>query len=81
LALTVVAPKGTSGTVEVPLLGSRPDIAENGRLIWHDGHAVRGVRAELDGDYVAVVTSPGTHTFAWSRVAARTGTDPAGTAQ
>jgi hypothetical protein len=51
--LTVVAPRGTSGVVEVPLLGRR-------RTVTIDGKAARGKRR---GDAVRFKGIHGQHTF------------------
>jgi hypothetical protein len=63
--LTVKAPKGTSGVVEVPLLGHSRTIAIDGQIAWRRGRAVGGVRAKREGDAVAFSRIEGTHTFAW----------------
>jgi len=49
--LTVVAPRGTSGTVILPRLGPRGALAEDGRLVRGSPRVLRRVR--------------GHHTFAW----------------
>lgn len=55
--LTVRAPAGTKGTVEVPLLGAARRVAVDGRL-------AKGVR---DGDVMRFEGVTGTHTYAWVR--------------
>jgi hypothetical protein len=54
--LTISAPRGTSGTVAVPLLGARRVIAEDGRM----------VHGRVAGGYARFSGAPGTHTYAWS---------------
>jgi hypothetical protein len=63
--LTVKAPKGTSGVVELPLLGRLRTIAIDGKVAWRRDHAVGDIRADRDGDAVAFRSIEGTHTFAW----------------
>jgi alpha-L-rhamnosidase len=55
--LTVVAPRGTGGTVVVPTFGRRRRIAVDGRVVR--GRPVRGG--------VAFRGAPGTRTYAWAR--------------
>ncbi|GCB52118.1 alfa-L-rhamnosidase [Streptomyces sp. NL15-2K] len=68
-ALTVRAPKGTTGRVAIPLLGADRTIAINGRVAWLDGRpsgdAGRG--AHQVGDTVVFEAVSGTRTFAWAR--------------
>jgi hypothetical protein len=66
LRLTVRAPRGTSGSVVVPLLGAERTIARNGRIVWTRGRPVRGVRAKRFGDAVRFATAAGVQTYAWS---------------
>ncbi len=54
--LTISTPRGTTGTVAVPLLGGRRVIAEDGRVVH--GHVA--------GRYARFGAGPGTHTYAWS---------------
>ena len=56
--LTVSAPRGTSGTVAIPLLGARR------RAIARDGRPARGGRRA--GAAVLFSGIRGTHTYAWS---------------
>jgi hypothetical protein len=55
--LTVQAPRGTSGTIELPLLGRR-------RLIARDGRLVRPAKAA--GGYAVFRHVTGDHTYAWA---------------
>jgi hypothetical protein len=64
--LTVAGPANTQGAAEIPRLGAARDIAEDGRVVWEDGHAASGIAASADGDYVLFPGLTGTHTFAWS---------------
>ncbi len=63
--LTVNAPRRTSGTVAVPLLGRARTIARNGRIVWRHGRAARGVRAKRHGGAVVFSARPGRGTYAW----------------
>ncbi len=63
--MTVEAPRGTRGTVSVPLLGTQRTIARNGRIVWERGHAANGSGARRDGSYVSLRQGPGRHTYAW----------------
>ncbi len=58
--LTVVGPRGTSGVVEVPLLGRRKRISLDGKAVWPRGH---GVHAKRHGDAVFFKKVKGQHTF------------------
>ena len=62
--LTVSAPRGTSGTVSVPLLGPESTVARNGRIVWAGGHARRGVRAAAIDGRIVFSGMRGTATFA-----------------
>lgn len=63
--LTMSAPKGTSGTVSIPELGSSRLIAEDGKIVWAGGAPAGDVSAsEADGAVVFSNVS-GAHTFAW----------------
>jgi len=68
LRLTAVGPKGTSGTVAVPLLGQRRAIARDGEVVWRNGKPVGGVSAERVGDYVQFEHGAGIRTYAWAGV-------------
>jgi hypothetical protein len=63
--LTVRAPRRTSGTVAVPLLGRRRTIARNGRIVWRRGRAAHGVKAKRRGGAVVFRARPGRGTYAW----------------
>lgn len=65
LVLTVQAPRRTSGTVAIPLLGAHRAIAEDGRLIWNGRQAVGGAPARVVGGDLEVSHVTGSHTFAW----------------
>jgi alpha-L-rhamnosidase len=62
--LTIAAPRGTSGTVAVPLLDRRGTIARSGRVLWTRGHALRGVRARRAGSAVVFAQAAGATTYA-----------------
>jgi alpha-L-rhamnosidase len=65
--ITVKAPRGTAGTVAVPLLGGARTIARDGRVIWRGSHAVGEARARRAGGYVRILEpQPGLHTYAWA---------------
>ena len=64
--LTIAAPRGTRGVVDVPVLGQRRAIAMDGRLVW-DGRRDRGgTRARQAGGAVRFSGLRGRHTFAWA---------------
>lgn len=65
--MTVTAPRGTRGTVSVPVRGARHVIAMDGRVVWNGHKAVGGARAHRQGDHVTFDVGSGRHTFAWSR--------------
>jgi alpha-L-rhamnosidase len=65
--ITVSAPRGTAGTIAVPLLGRRRTIGRDGRVVWDGKRAVGGAKAHRAGDYVRFLEPvPGTHTYAWA---------------
>jgi alpha-L-rhamnosidase len=64
--LTVAAPRGTSGVVEVPVLGRDRTIFRNGTIVWSHGGPPRGVRARRAGRAVAVAQGAGSSTYAWA---------------
>ena len=64
--LTVEAPRGTMGTVEIPLCGPDRTIARNGLTVWSNGKPARQVRAARAGDAVAFTQGPGSSTYAWA---------------
>jgi alpha-L-rhamnosidase len=66
-AVTVDAPRATSGLVYVPLLGAGRTVARNGTIVWSHGRAARGVRAHRVGDAVAFAQGAGVRTYAWAR--------------
>lgn len=63
--LTAGGPRGTTGTVSIPLLGHDRTIARDGRIVWADGHPHSGIHATRVGDYVRFYRQHGLHTFAW----------------
>ncbi len=63
--LTVITPRGTSGTVLVPVLRRSRVIAMDGRIVWAERSARGGARARLAGRAVAFSGLAGKHTFAW----------------
>jgi hypothetical protein len=67
--LTVRVPHGTTGTVGVPLLGSRKrTVARDGIVLWKGGKPQPGVDAHLVGDYLMIAEDHrGTHTYAWGK--------------
>jgi alpha-L-rhamnosidase len=65
--LTVVAPRRTSGVVEVPLLGARRKIWMDGCLAWDGRRASGGIRAGRVRGAVRFRGVRGRHTFAWGR--------------
>ncbi len=64
--LTVVAPRQTSGEVDVPLLGRSRAIALDGRIVWTGVRPTAGVRARAIGAAIAFMGISGRHTFAWA---------------
>ncbi|MDX6664116.1 MAG: alpha-L-rhamnosidase, partial [Solirubrobacteraceae bacterium] len=65
--ITAGGPRGTSGTVAVPLLGAGRTIARDGVVVWRSGRAVvRRIHAASDGAYVRFRGVRGIHTFAWT---------------
>ncbi|MDX6679001.1 MAG: hypothetical protein QOE31_3053 [Solirubrobacteraceae bacterium] len=71
LVITVTAPRRTSGTVAVPLLGRARIIARDGRIVWRAGRPRRGVDARAEGDSVVFVQRGRRSTYAWGSVPAR----------
>lgn len=63
--LTMSAPKGTTGTVAIPELGSSRVIAEDGQIVWAGGAPVGGVSATEANGAVVFSNVSGAHTFAW----------------
>jgi hypothetical protein len=63
--LTLDAPRGTAGNVEIPLLGRARPIARDGRLVWNGRHGVGGTHARRVGGYVEFLHVTGSHTYAW----------------
>ena len=64
--MTIEAPGGTSGTVQVPTLGSTRVIYQDGVEVWNGTAAVNGANAVATGDgYVAFSGVTGSHTWAW----------------
>jgi hypothetical protein len=63
--LTLGGPEGTPGVVAIPLLGHRPEIWEDGRLVWDRHRARGGALASRHGDAVSFAGVRGRHTFAW----------------
>ncbi|MGH2982422.1 MAG: hypothetical protein ACRDKV_10315, partial [Solirubrobacterales bacterium] len=62
----VKVPRGTTGTVAVPLLGEGRTIGRDGRVVWTHGHDVAEAKARRSGGYVRFFEPrPGTHTYAW----------------
>jgi hypothetical protein len=59
------APRGTRGTVVVPLRGRARTIHMDGRVVWRAGRAVGRVSAQRDGDSVRFTGVRGRHPFAW----------------
>lgn len=65
--ITVKVPRGTTGTVAVPLLGGERTIGRDGRVVWTHGRDVEKAQARRDGDYVRFFEpEPGVHTYAWA---------------
>jgi hypothetical protein len=65
--LTIKAPRNTTGTVAVPLLGSNRTIGRDGRVVWKGNRPVGGAAARRTGDYVRFFEPhAGTHTYAWA---------------
>jgi hypothetical protein len=69
--LTMSAPRGSTGTVAIPMLGHRHSIACDGRLVWNGRRARGGARARMLGGYVQFSAIAGTHTFAWAATRGR----------
>jgi Bacterial alpha-L-rhamnosidase C-terminal domain/Bacterial alpha-L-rhamnosidase 6 hairpin glycosidase domain len=62
--LTVRAPRGTSGTVRIPVADGATAIACNGRIVWRDGRPTRGARVHRLGAGVALTQSGASATYA-----------------
>jgi hypothetical protein len=67
LVLTLQAPRGTSGSVAIPLLGRGGSIARSGKIVWSHGRTARGIRAHRFGNTVLFRQSSGRATYAWAR--------------
>lgn len=63
--LTVLAPRGTRGTVAVPLVGRSRVIARDGRIVWRNGRPTGGARAVRAGDAVVFTQRSRRSTYAW----------------
>ena len=64
--LTVLAPEKLKGSIAVPLIGGKHDIAVDGKMAFKNGMAVNGFNAKLLGDVVQFSDMRGDHTYAWS---------------
>jgi hypothetical protein len=71
LRMTVTAPRRTSGTVAVPLLGRARTIARDGRVVWRAGRPRRAVDARAEGDSVVFVQRGRRSTYAWGTAPSR----------
>ncbi len=68
--LTVIAPRRTTGMVDVPLLGQRRTIAMDGRVVWVGQHPLGRINAQAVDGAIAFGGIRGQHTFAWANSAA-----------
>ncbi|WP_103940979.1 alpha-L-rhamnosidase-related protein [Thermomonospora echinospora] len=67
---TLTAPRGTTGRVGVPILGTRIKVFVDGRLAWN-GHKGKAYGAHSDGEYVYLDGLPaGSHTVTADRLGA-----------
>jgi Bacterial alpha-L-rhamnosidase C-terminal domain len=73
LKLTVAAPNGTEGVVEVPLLGCARTVAMDGRKVWKKEQPSRDVEAARKGYVVRFEKITGKRTFAWAGCATASG--------
>lgn len=64
--LTLLGPRGSSGTVSIPLLPRGATIARNGKVVWSHGRAAHGVHAHRSGNTVAFAQGAGEATYAWA---------------
>jgi alpha-L-rhamnosidase len=62
--LTVTAPPGTAGTVQIPLLDRTGAIARQGRIVWAHGRPALGVRARRVSNSVLFARAAGRATYA-----------------
>lgn len=62
--LTIDTPKGSEGTVDIPLLDANGTIACAGAVMWSRGHPTSGVAASRDGRGVVLHASSGPWTCA-----------------
>ena len=65
--LTVLAPRGTSGKVAVPLLRRGGTIARSGKIVWSHNRPAPGVHAHRVGTTVVFAQHGGRSTYAWVR--------------
>lgn len=63
--LTIIAPRGTSGTVSIPTYRRSRTIALDGRIVWRNGKPAAGVRGLAGAGSVEFEGLTGEHTFAW----------------
>jgi alpha-L-rhamnosidase len=63
--LTIVAPRGTAGTVVLPRLGRAGSAFIDGRLAWPGGRAGAAVRVIATAGTISFENVRGTHTFLW----------------
>jgi hypothetical protein len=62
--MTVLSPRGETGTVSIPINDTHATVARDGRAIWRDGHAVDSSGAQRVGDRVEVTQQAGSATYA-----------------
>ncbi|HEY6399488.1 MAG TPA: alpha-L-rhamnosidase C-terminal domain-containing protein [Solirubrobacteraceae bacterium] len=67
--LTVIAPRRTTGVVEVPLLGQPRAIALDGHIVWDGRHATAGAKGRAINGVIEFSNIRGEHTFAWAESA------------
>jgi len=64
--ISVRVPRGTTGTVAVPLLGAKRTIGRDGRVVWAGNRDIGEAQARAAGGYVRFYEpEPGLHTYAW----------------
>ena len=65
--LTVLAPRGASGKVAVPLLRRGGTIARSGKIVWSHNRPAPGGHAHRVGTTVVFAQHGGRSTYAWVR--------------
>jgi hypothetical protein len=64
--MSVTSPRGTTGTVAIPILGHRGAIARDGVIVWDNGNAAHGVSAHRMNNTVLFAQRVNQATYAWA---------------